>query len=113
MLGVLLAEVGEIGACRDEQLGDDGRHPAQVPVPVCSFQDFSYRAGVDRERVAGWIHLTDRRGENDVHSRVSHDGEVALAVSGIVVQVLVFAELCRIQEQGGDHRPGTLPGSAQ
>src|SRR5204862_364506 len=70
LLGVLLAEVGDVGADRVEELGDDGGDAAEVPGPtpvgIAVENAGEVAADLDRGREPLWVDLLDGGGVDEV-----------------------------------------------
>ncbi len=90
--------------CDDlEELGHDGRHPAEVSRTSRRFQPFgehSRRLNVGGE--ARGIHLIGGRGEDRVDAHALQQGEVARQIAWIAREVFGGAGLRGIDEDAGD-----------
>ena len=97
MLPILLAEVGALGPDEVEQLQADGRDAPEVAGPGRAFGSRLLR--VDPRCETAWIHLVGRQREDDVDSFGSGELEVVLLVARVRLEVGLFVELSRVDEQ--------------
>ena len=66
LLGVLLAEHGDVRPHRGEQLGDDGGHAAEMARSVRALEPIGERAGLDMGLETGRVHRCGGRGVHRV-----------------------------------------------
>jgi len=104
LLGVLLPEVGPLGADQVEEDRDDRGDAVEVSGPCGAFErpgDGSDRHG----RVeAGRIDLVDLRREDEIDAFLSTDREIARLVPRISLEVRGLVELARVDEDRRDRR---------
>ncbi len=104
LLGVLLAEVGVLGADEREEDGDHGRHAIEVPGTRGALQRTGHRPDPDERVEARRVDLLDRRRPDQVDALVVADGQVAGLVARIALVVGGLVELARVDEDGHDGR---------
>ena len=91
LLGVLLAEVGDLGLDRVEELGDDGGDAAEVPGAAprrVAVEHLGQALDLDRGREALGIDLLDRGRVDVVDAGLGGEPRVALLVARVAVEVL-------------------------
>ena len=117
LLGVLLAEVGDVGADDVEELGDDRGDAAEVAGAAAlgvAVEDRGEVAGdLDRGGGAVGVDLGDVGGEDEVDARLAGQAQVALLVARVAVEVLVRAELGRVDEEAHHDDVALGAGGAQ
>ena len=69
LLGVLLAEDGDVGEDEAEEAGDDGGDAVEVPGAARPLHPLRDAGDVDRRGEAGRVDHVDRRGEEEVDAR--------------------------------------------
>ena len=113
LLGVLLAEVGRVGAGEVHELGDDGEHAVEVAGPGLALEDVAERAGRDPDaRVAVLVDDVGGRGEDEVDARGRADLQVGVEGARVAREVLAWAELQRVEEDRDDDVCGALASGA-
>ncbi len=112
LLGVLLAEVGALGADEVEQDRDDGRDAIEVTRPRGALERPRDRPDRDDRVEARRVDLLDRRGEDEVDALRLADGEVARLVARVLREVGRDVELARVDEDRHDGRRVGGPGLA-
>ena len=108
LLIVLATEQRDIGLNQVEQLGDDRGHTDKMPgshLPLQRNADLRY---VDAHalRYAKRIHFLDCRGEQQVAAARRKSMLIALQRAWVAREILIRTELCRIDENAGDHTIG-------
>ena len=96
LLGVLLAEIGDVGLDGVEELGDDGGDAAEVlgaALRRVALEDLGEALDLDPGREALWVDLLDRRRVDEVDAGLGREPRVALLVARIAVEVLARPEL--------------------
>src|SRR4029077_4016042 len=99
LLEVLLAEVGTVGTNQVQQFGHDGEHAGEVPRSAGALQLGRERAWLDGDlRLTAAVDLGDGRGPDNVHPGLFAAGQVRVERSRVAAQVVVRAELARVDE---------------
>ena len=89
LLEVLLAEVGPARAGQGEQLGDDGRHPVEVPGPVGAFEPLAEAGHADGGERADRGNISSLVGANTYATPAAlGQGQVAVEVPRVGGEVL-------------------------
>ena len=99
LLVILLAKIGMVRPGNEEKLGDDGQNTAEMSRAVsAAVQAFEGLVAYHGKRVTGRIHLLHARCKDKVGSQGFGEFRVGLEALGVLVQILVLAELDRIQK---------------
>ena len=101
MLCILLSEVRAIGLHGIQQLGYNRRDADEVAGATRALQHTGERIHRDARRVAGRVHLLDARNEHEADACAFQHLKVACFVTGVLREVLVRAELRRVDEDRG------------
>ena len=112
LLGVLLAEVGVLGADQVEQDRDDGRHAVEMARPRGALERPRDRPDADDRVEAGRIDLRRVGREDDVDALRLADREVARLVARVLREVVGDVELARVDEDRDDGRRVVRAGDA-
>ena len=117
LLGVLLAEVGDVGADAVEELGDDGGDAAEVLGAAARGVAVEHlgqaAADLDRGGEAVGVDLLDRRRVDEVGPGLGGQAQVALLVARVALEVLAGAELGRVDEEAHHDHVALGAGGAQ
>ena len=110
LLRVLAAEVRAARSDDREQLGDDGRHAVEVRrAGAAPHRSVGQPGDVHRRRRRHRVHLGDARSEHASTPSSSHSLEIVGEVARIAVEILVRAELQRVDEDRDDDEVGLGP----
>lgn len=112
LLGIFLAEDGEVRADDVEELADDGGDTAKEDGAGDAAEGRHHVVEVKPGLVAGGIHHGVVGGEDDVATDVFKHVEVALHVAGVGGEVFVRGELGGVDVDAGHEGVGPLPGDA-
>ena len=103
LLSVFLAEGGDVRPDDLEELGDDGRHPAEVPGAARPLEAVGEPRHLDERARPLRVDLLGLGGEDDVHPFLREHLDVAGEVARVACQVFVRPELRGIDEDRHDH----------
>ena len=113
LLIVLLAEEDSVGRHDLQQLADHGQHAGEMCGPGRALELGSERAGVHRGPRAVRVHRDSAWGEGNFDSFTAQQREVVVEDPRVGVQILVGAELQRVDEDRHHyHRTGHSLGGA-
>ena len=99
LLVILFAKVGMVATRNQEQLGNHRKHATEMARTVSTaIQAFQRFIADKRQRVAIRIHFLDTRGEHVIGTEGTGKLGIGFQALRILVQVLVLAELDRVQE---------------
>ena len=98
LLPVLLAETGDIGADLIEQFAHDRGDPVEMAGTVRAAKARTHPADRDRAGETVRIHRLDRRGPQQVCPLGFQHRRILCQLAGIGVEILVRAELGRVDE---------------
>ena len=112
LLVVLLAEHGHMWTGCSQQFGDDGRHAVEVPRPCSSFQCLGQARHLHRGGEPVRIHRRCRRDEDDVDCFGIASAQIVVERPRVVLEVALFTELERIDEDRHDDGIREPPSSA-
>ena len=110
LLGVLLAEVGVLGADQVEQDRDDRRDAVEMARPGGALERLGDGPDRDDRVEAGRVDLRRVGREDDVDALRLADGEVARLVARVLRVVVGDVELARVDEDRHDRRRVGRPG---
>ena len=102
LLGVLAAEVRDVGPDDREELQADGRDAAEVAGPCLALEPDRSALGLDPGREPGRIELLGRRREEEVDTRGLGRALVGGEVARVGGEVARVAELRRVDEEARD-----------
>ena len=108
LLPVLLAKQRQIGLDLIEQLADHGGHPIEMPWPRRTAQPVTDAGDGDVGGIARRVHHRDFGRPDQRHALSAQQIKIAFARAGIRREILVRAELARIDED----RDGNVIGAA-
>ena len=108
LLGVLLAEDGDVGEDEAEQAGDDGGDAVEVARAAGALHPLRDAGDVDRRGEAGRVDHVDRRGEEEVDAGLAELLRVGFEVARVALEVFPGPELGGVDEDGDDDLPGRL-----
>jgi hypothetical protein len=109
LLKVLFTEQGDVRPHRAQQFCNDRRNTVEMPGPRLPFPAVADSLHADRRREASWIDFAGPRKPEQVAARLLQHGGVLLFLAGIAIEVLVRAELERIDEDRRCDTVGDTP----
>ncbi len=101
LLAVLLAEVGAVGLHQREERGHDRRYAAEVAGPLRSLEHVTKRTRVNDGGGTGRVHLVDAGYEDNIDTQRFQQRKIGLLVARVAAEILVRAELRRVDEDTG------------
>ena len=116
LLGVLLAEVGDVGLTVLKSLATTVVTPRKWLGPAprgVAVEDLGQALDLDRGREAVGVDLLDRGRVDEVDAGLGGEPRVALLVARVALEVLAGAELGRVDEEAHDDHVALLAGGAQ
>jgi hypothetical protein len=112
LLVVLLSEHGHMWTGRSQELGDHGGHTVEVSRPCGAFHRLGQARHLHRRGKPVRIHRRRRRDEDSVDSFGVAGAQVVVERPGVVIEVALFTELERVDEDRHDDGISELPGGA-
>src|SRR6185312_4035869 len=107
---VLLPEERLVRPDDMEELRHHRRHAAKVPRARSPIQPPAHAFHIDEGARAGRVHLLGRWREHQIHAFTLQSGAVGFKGSRILGEILIWAELGRVHENGDDNRSACRPG---
>jgi hypothetical protein len=112
LLVVLLAEHGHMWTGCSQKLGDHGRHAVEVTRSCSAFECLGQARHLHRGGEPVRIHRRCRRDEDDVDSFGIAGAQIVVERPWVVLEVALFTELERIDEDRHDDGVRESPSSA-
>ena len=110
LLGVFLAEHGDVRPHQVEEGADDGGDAAEVAGAARAFEPEGGAGGLDERGIARRVDRLYVRQEEEVAARGFEHGGVLFRLAGVAGEVLVRPELGRVDEDGRHDPVGPLAG---
>jgi hypothetical protein len=109
LLGVLLAEDGDVGAHEAEERGDHRRHALEVAGPAVALEAGRRALDPHSRRGAGRVDGGDLGQEDEIAAGRGEARRIALLVARIALEVGRVVELRRVDENRDDDARSVLP----